>query len=64
MCDMTHSYVGKDSCMCVTRLIYACDLTHSYVGDDSFTCARREFVTSSNGNLFARAKGWGINNNV
>jgi len=38
MCDMTHSYVGHDSLICVTWLIHMCDMTHSYVKHDSFIC--------------------------
>jgi len=38
MCDMTHSYVWRDSFICVTWLIHMCDMTHSYVWHDSFTC--------------------------
>ena len=52
--DMTHSYVGHDSFICVTWLnhhtsgvaittcvtclIHMCDMTHSYVWHDSFIC--------------------------
>ena len=38
MCDMTHSYVGHDSFICVTWLIHMCDMTHSYVWHSSFIC--------------------------
>jgi len=38
MCDMTHSYVGHDSFICVTWLIHMCDMTHSYVRLDAFMC--------------------------
>jgi len=46
MCDVTHSYVWRDSfiCvtwlihMCVTCLIQMCDVTHSYVWRVSFIC--------------------------
>jgi len=33
---MTHSYVWRDSFICVTWLIHVCDMTHSYVWHDSF----------------------------
>ena len=38
MCDMTLSYVWRDSFVCVTWLIRMCDVTHSYVCHDSFVC--------------------------
>jgi len=28
MCDMTHSYVWRDSFICATWLIHSCDMTH------------------------------------
>jgi len=37
MCDMTHSYVWHDSCICVTWLIHMYDMTHAYV----FMCETR-----------------------
>ena len=36
--DVTHSYVWRDSCACVTRLMHMRDMTHSYVWHDSFIC--------------------------
>jgi len=36
MCDVTHSYVWRDSFICVTWLIHRCDMTHSCVWHDSF----------------------------
>ena len=36
MCDMTHSYVWHDSCICVTWLIYMCETIH--VWRDAFLC--------------------------
>jgi len=36
MCDMTHSYVWHNSCICFPRLIPACDMTHSDICHDSF----------------------------
>jgi len=36
MCFMTHSYVCRDSFICVTWLIHTCVVTHSYVWHDSF----------------------------
>jgi len=36
MCDMTHSYVWRDSVMCATWLIHMCDVTHSCVYHHSF----------------------------
>jgi len=38
MCDVTHSYVWRDSFICVTRLIHMCDVTQSYVWRDSVIC--------------------------
>jgi len=38
MCDMTHSCVWHDSCICVTWRIHVCDMTHSCVWHDSFIC--------------------------
>jgi len=53
MCDMTHSYVWRDSFVCVTwhiervaidelathvRGIHMCDMTHSFVWRDSIVC--------------------------
>jgi len=37
-CDMTHSYVWRDSFMCVTWLVHICDMTHSHVWDYSSMC--------------------------
>jgi len=36
MCDMTHSHVWHDACICVTWPTHTCAMTHSYVGHDSF----------------------------
>jgi len=33
MCDVTRSYVWRDSCMCETSLVHMCDMTHPYVCD-------------------------------
>ena len=30
-CYTTHSYVRRDSCICVTCLTRTCDITHSFV---------------------------------
>jgi len=38
VCAMGHSYVWRDSFICVTWLIRRCDVTHSYVWRDSFLC--------------------------
>ena len=43
MCDMPHSYVWNDSCICVTCFIHMCDMTltclmHIYVWHDSCIC--------------------------
>jgi len=38
MCDMTHSYVWRDSFIGVVWRIHMCDMTHSYVRHDSFIC--------------------------
>jgi len=38
ICDMSHSYVCRVSCICVMGLIHTCDVTHSYVWCDSFIC--------------------------
>ena len=37
-CDMTHSYVWRDSSMCKIWLIHTCDMPDSCVWHDSFTC--------------------------
>jgi len=37
-CDMTHSYVQRNSFVCATWLICMCDMTHSYVRHYSFVC--------------------------
>ena len=36
VCDMTHSYVWRDSFICVTWLLHMCDMTPSHVWHDSF----------------------------
>ena len=38
ICDVTRSYVWRDSFICVTWLMHMCDATHSYVWRDSFIC--------------------------
>ena len=38
MCDVSHSYVWRDSFMCGTWLIHMCHMTHSYVRHDSIIC--------------------------
>jgi len=38
MCDVTHSYVWRDSFICVTWLIHMCDVTHWYVWHYSSIC--------------------------
>ena len=35
---MTHSYVWRDSFICVTWLFHMCIMTHSYAWHDSFMC--------------------------
>ena len=51
MCDMTHSCMWYDSCMCVTRpipmcdmLIPMCDMTHPYVWHDPSICVSHAHV--------------------
>jgi len=38
VCDVTHSYVWRDSSIFVTWLIHMCDMTHSYVWSASSIC--------------------------
>ena len=38
MCKMTHSYLWRDSFLCVEWLIHICDMAHSYVWHGSFIC--------------------------
>jgi len=39
-CDMTHTYVRRDSSMRVTSQFHVCDMTHSYVWHDSCICMK------------------------
>jgi len=38
MWDVTHSYVGRDSFLCGTRLTFKWDITRPYLGRDAFLC--------------------------
>jgi len=52
MCDKTHSYVWRDSSICVTRLIHVCDMTHSCVSyslqmHETYHCSNKLIVPVS-----------------
>jgi len=61
MCDMTHSYVPRDSFICATWLIHMCDMTHTYMQHDSLICATWLILVCNmtySGAATVRDRGW------